>query len=488
MVGHEFTHGVTAYSSQLFYAYQSGAINEAISDIMGELIDQSYAASGEDSRLWLIGEDLPLDLFTGLREIRDMANPNRLGQPTVVGGPFWSNLGPLDPFFDNGGVHTNSGPANYLAYQIANSIGVTKSAQLWYRAAHELPSGADYATLGRTLLSTCVQLAGHAGVVRNDCKQVELFANQVGAATSAPNAECGGGSTPDRIFFDDVEKRDKWTFSSDVWHYLPSPEVAVRYSASGANALYGYAGTTEPVSYATMNNAVTIPNNLNYGGPYFSFKIEDPSRSALPGSGLAVEYNSGSGWQSLGAVGGITAGDYRSVTFGLASLVNQSVTFRFKLSPTLLPTSAREWLIDDVGVVGCSYMYSPAHLVTAARTGTSADITWDYNSMPQDHIELTYDPPLAGAPTTLPGLGVDQSGVTRSVTVTGLDPNTSYTVSVVVVDDLNNVRSRPEYVTLATDLPLQCQSTPPSTFNFSWTPGKHRTTPGCVPAPAPPRK
>ena len=39
VVGHELTHGVTEFSSHLFYYYQSGAINESLSDVFGELID-----------------------------------------------------------------------------------------------------------------------------------------------------------------------------------------------------------------------------------------------------------------------------------------------------------------------------------------------------------------------------------------------------------------------------------------------------------------
>ena len=40
VVGHELTHGVTQLSADLFYYYQSGAINESMSDVMGEFIDQ----------------------------------------------------------------------------------------------------------------------------------------------------------------------------------------------------------------------------------------------------------------------------------------------------------------------------------------------------------------------------------------------------------------------------------------------------------------
>ncbi len=39
VVGHELTHGVTDFSAHLFYYYQSGAINESLSDVFGEFVD-----------------------------------------------------------------------------------------------------------------------------------------------------------------------------------------------------------------------------------------------------------------------------------------------------------------------------------------------------------------------------------------------------------------------------------------------------------------
>ena len=58
--GHELTHGVTQSPSDLFYYYQSGAINESLSDVFGELDrpDQRRAATTRRER-WQIGEDLP---------------------------------------------------------------------------------------------------------------------------------------------------------------------------------------------------------------------------------------------------------------------------------------------------------------------------------------------------------------------------------------------------------------------------------------------
>ena len=58
VVAHELTHGVTDFTSELLYVYQSGAINEALSDIIGELVDQGRGT--DDDSEWLLGESLPI--------------------------------------------------------------------------------------------------------------------------------------------------------------------------------------------------------------------------------------------------------------------------------------------------------------------------------------------------------------------------------------------------------------------------------------------
>ncbi len=50
VVGHELSHGFTHFTSGLFYYYQSGAINESLSDIFGEFIDQSNGKTARAGR------------------------------------------------------------------------------------------------------------------------------------------------------------------------------------------------------------------------------------------------------------------------------------------------------------------------------------------------------------------------------------------------------------------------------------------------------
>ncbi|SFD66353.1 Zn-dependent metalloprotease, partial [Bacillus sp. 491mf] len=107
--GHEFTHSVTSSESNLEYSGEAGAINEALSDIMGTAIEK-YINNGKFN--WTIAEQ------TG-SVFRDMANP-----PSVLsssGIPYPDDYSKFNDFNgrDNGGVHFNSSIINKAAYLIA---------------------------------------------------------------------------------------------------------------------------------------------------------------------------------------------------------------------------------------------------------------------------------------------------------------------------------------------------------------------------------
>ena len=134
--GHEITHGVTTYSANLTYSYESGALNESFSDIFGECIE-NYASGKND---WLMGCDIGL---TGCGAFRSMKNPNAYGDPDTYKGINWyTGTG------DNGGVHYNSGVQNKWFYILCagesgsndfgfaynvTGIGMEKAAKIAYR-------------------------------------------------------------------------------------------------------------------------------------------------------------------------------------------------------------------------------------------------------------------------------------------------------------------------------------------------------------------
>lgn len=151
VVAHELTHGVTERTSGLIYRNQSGALNEAWSDIFGAMVDrQAGGATGDD--IWLIGEDIYTPGTSG-DALRNMADPAEFGDFDYYPGRYTGTS-------DNGGVHWNSGIAN-LAFQLlvdggthprgktsvaVSSIGFDAAADIFYAAnAFCLTPSSDFA-------------------------------------------------------------------------------------------------------------------------------------------------------------------------------------------------------------------------------------------------------------------------------------------------------------------------------------------------------
>ncbi|MCX7044002.1 MAG: M4 family metallopeptidase [Candidatus Sumerlaeota bacterium] len=161
VIGHELSHGVTEYESNLIYWGESGAINESMSDVFGELMDITYKDGAADTDTpavrWLMGEDVP-----GMGAIRYMADPPAppYYQPDTYMGRYWQPV--TDPT-DNGGVHQNSGVGNKLCFLLTDgtpffapfngktvqAMGTTISAQLFYACdTMFLTQSSDYYDLG----------------------------------------------------------------------------------------------------------------------------------------------------------------------------------------------------------------------------------------------------------------------------------------------------------------------------------------------------
>jgi Zn-dependent metalloprotease len=180
VVAHELTHGVTDNESNLLYYMQSGAINEALSDIFGEFVDLTNGKGTDTPAVrWLIGEDLPGGAG------RSMKDPPLYNQPDRMGSSYYScTFGVID----NGGVHTNSGVASKTAYLMTDGdtfnditvtgLGITKVAKMFYEAqTNLLTSASDYSDLYDALKQACANLVGTSGITFQDCKQVENAIN-----------------------------------------------------------------------------------------------------------------------------------------------------------------------------------------------------------------------------------------------------------------------------------------------------------------------
>jgi bacillolysin len=166
IVAHELTHGVTDYSSQLIYMNESGALNEAFSDIMAIGAEFFFQTPGGGLREadYAVGED-------ALRPggLRSASNPLTFGDPDHYSRRL---IGPED----NGFVHSNSTIASH-AFYLAIEGGTNRTSGLpvqgvgggnreqiervFYRAFAELlPASAGFSTARAATLQAARDLYG----------------------------------------------------------------------------------------------------------------------------------------------------------------------------------------------------------------------------------------------------------------------------------------------------------------------------------------
>ncbi len=274
VVGHEMTHGVIQHNSDLFYWGQSGAINESLADIMGEIIDHRHHTRGESPHNWALGEDLPIGA------VRNMKKPGTFGQPDsmtsrrYVGGEF-----------DNGGVHFNSGVGNRTFYLISqggkqggekvrgiDGPSLRRSATLYLDVIQHLVSGSDYADLAAVLDRSCDHLARHhtVGMTAEDCRNVHKATLATRLRRSPPRAKqppdapmtCPRGAGPVRLLFDSEKGVAKKKFDAgSTWLRAPNQSA---FPPVPANATSGHHSwhSSEPdavaVSSLTMH-PVALP-------------------------------------------------------------------------------------------------------------------------------------------------------------------------------------------------------------------------------------
>ncbi len=137
IVGHELTHGVVQYETNLAYQDQSGALNESLADVFGTMIKQKVLNQDVKTADWLIGENVLLGDQYALRSLKAPGTAYK-NHPDLGTDPQPANMsGYTNDPYDNGGVHLNSGIPNHAFYLACFEVGGyswEKVGRAWYAA------------------------------------------------------------------------------------------------------------------------------------------------------------------------------------------------------------------------------------------------------------------------------------------------------------------------------------------------------------------
>ena len=155
VLAHEYAHCVTETSIGQGGLYKDdyGAINEAMSDILGNICEAEMKETADTA--WSVGENLGVSF-------RSMTDPHAYGQPEYVGDIYYAS-GALYPneINDRGGVHANSSILNYTASRLCTEGGMTlaEARDFWMTVDLGLSSRTDYPQMA-SLMEWALQAAG----------------------------------------------------------------------------------------------------------------------------------------------------------------------------------------------------------------------------------------------------------------------------------------------------------------------------------------
>ena len=162
LIAHEYTHSVTtAALGNIIYRNETGAINEGLSDIMGELVElihyDKIGNSIADDRTFLMGGDGSITVF------RDIYDPESYGQPYYAGGVFYVPPAAVPSAMnDRGGVHLNSAIISNLSYRMARAAELSYEdiGRIWGTVINMLVPGTGFKELAE-IIPMASELAGY---------------------------------------------------------------------------------------------------------------------------------------------------------------------------------------------------------------------------------------------------------------------------------------------------------------------------------------
>lgn len=267
VVAHELTHAVTDTSSELIYANESGALNEAMSDVFGAAVE-AYRDGTVNGNTWKIGEECwtPGTAGDALRYMNDPAlagdydyYPTRYTGTSDNGGVHW-NSGIANLAFHlmvAGGTHPRGKTSNVVPALDANAYAsIIKGAAIFYRA------NTVYLTPGSTFSEA------RAATVQ---AATDLYGSVAAAAVDAAWIAVGVPAPPTWTVITTVSNLSGATNSNTNYSYVtPAGATSMRFQLAGGTGdadlyvKYGSAPTTN--SYDCMSAGATSDESCTING------------------------------------------------------------------------------------------------------------------------------------------------------------------------------------------------------------------------------
>lgn len=417
ITGHEIGHAFCEYTANLNYSYESGAINESLSDIWGTCVENYTNVNyGTNKDLWNLGTEIGTTF-------RSMSNPNAHGQPDTYLGSYWyTGSG------DNGGVHYNSGVGNHWFYILTigksgtndngdsysvPGISIEKAAAIaWRSEAYYLTSTSQYSNWRSYSIQAAEDLYGP-----NSPEVIATtnawYAVGVGGEYTAPIG-CVNDIIELSLTLDNYPEETSWTIKD----------------ASGTTIESG--GT-----YGNQPDGSTLNLNFNLSPGDYTFTINDSY-----GDGICCGYGSGSYTLSSGSTVIVTGGNFGA---------SESTSF------CIISSGGDDQAPSD-----------PTNLTAFNTTQTTTDLSWTASA---DNTAVT------GYEVSVDGNSIG-TVISTTANITGLSPATTYTMGVRAFDAAGNysntstiqVTTLSEPDTQAPSIPLNltATNTTETTTDLSW--------------------
>jgi hypothetical protein len=189
LIAHEVTHGITESfmlanattgPPHVIYLFQTGSLNESMSDVFACIIEQYHRNQTVEHADWLLGEGI-LTVKSRKAALRSLKAPGEAYNHPLFGKDpqprHMNNYVTMAAESDHGGAHTNSGIPNYAFYLVATRIGGYSwegAGKIWWAAYTKIPAGCNFERFARLTIDAA-PVGRQCDIVRGAWEEVGVL-------------------------------------------------------------------------------------------------------------------------------------------------------------------------------------------------------------------------------------------------------------------------------------------------------------------------